>query len=162
MPRQESQSGPTRSATTGTPGKDLRAAESPAIGGAGSESPGDSEESRGLEPKRPERRGSADTACWVGAQSETTRRLKRRVSHEESREGLGGETNPWEYRLGCWQQCCSATRTRQWSNALKSRLPAPRALLFGAGQAGQGDNGKKAKKSGDGHRLLTRGRLRRA
>ena len=95
---------------------------------------GESEQSFGLKP-------SGDSVEWSGfpermmasvfrqpvsnlwRPSVSFRTRQAKVWWTESRmwKALKGNTNPWEYRLGSLQQCMGPRRTRQWSNALKSR-----------------------------------------
>ena len=58
---------------------------------------------------------------WRPSVSFRTRQAKVWWTESRMWKALKGNTNPWEYRLGSLQQCMGPRRTRQWSNALKSR-----------------------------------------
>lgn len=58
---------------------------------------------------------------WRPSVSFRTRQAKVWWTESRMWKALKGNTNPWEYRLGSSQQCMGPRRTRQWSNALKSR-----------------------------------------
>ena len=75
------------------------------------------------------------------------RTRQAKVWWTESRmwKALKGNTNPWEYRLGSLQQCMGPRRTRQRSNALKSRPLRGERFFFRKSTQRAGGNGKRAK-----------------
>jgi len=136
MPRQESQSGPARSATTGTPGKDLRAAESSAIGGAGSESPGDSEGSGSL-------RAEATGAARVRRHSLLGRSSVRDdTPSEEAGESRRESGKPWRGNkpMGVSIGLLAAMLQRNTDSSVEQRLeveaPCTKGTAFRSGAGG--------------------------